>query len=126
MSIVNNDSQNHRQHEEGPWKFSCRFLKEEKLKLEETNWFTQGKMLSCDPVSSVGTGKLRLQKSQSSAGSNGLSCKDRLYSTDVAMACHGHHQLNEHELQQTPRDSEGQGSLVCYSSWGHKELDTTQ
>ena len=41
------------------------------------------------------------------------------------MACHGHHQLNEHELQQTPGDSEGQGSLVCYSSWGHKELDTT-
>ena len=23
-------------------------------------------------------------------------------------------------------DSEGQGSLVCYSSWGHKESDTTQ
>ena len=21
-------------------------------------------------------------------------------------------------------DSEGQGSLVCYSSWGHKESDT--
>ena len=24
------------------------------------------------------------------------------------------------------RDSEGQGSLVCYSPWGHKELDTTE
>ena len=23
-------------------------------------------------------------------------------------------------------DSEGQGSLVCYSPWGRKELDTTQ
>ena len=22
-------------------------------------------------------------------------------------------------------DSEGQGSLTCYSSWGHKESDTT-
>ena len=24
-----------------------------------------------------------------------------------------------------PGDSEGQGSLVCCSPWGHKELDTT-
>ena len=23
-------------------------------------------------------------------------------------------------------DSEGQGSLVCYSPWGHKESDTTE
>ena len=30
-----------------------------------------------------------------------------------------------HEFEQTPEDSEGQGSLVCCSSWGHKELDTT-
>jgi len=34
-----------------------------------------------------------------------------------------HHQLNGHEFEQTPRDSEGQGSLVCYSPWGHKESD---
>ena len=26
-----------------------------------------------------------------------------------------HHQLNEHEFEQTPGDSEGQGSLVCYN-----------
>ena len=31
-----------------------------------------------------------------------------------------HHQLNGHEIDQTPRDSEGQGSLLCYSSWGQK------
>ena len=24
-----------------------------------------------------------------------------------------HHRLNGHEFEQTPRDSEGQGSLVC-------------
>ena len=36
-----------------------------------------------------------------------------------------HHQLKEHELEQTVGDSEGQGSLVCYSPWGHKESDTT-
>ena len=36
-----------------------------------------------------------------------------------------HHQLNGHEFEQTPGDSGGQGSLVCCSSWGCKELDTT-
>ena len=36
-----------------------------------------------------------------------------------------HHWLNGHEFEQTPRDSEGQGSLVCCSPWGCKELDTT-
>jgi len=29
------------------------------------------------------------------------------------------------EFDQTLGDSEGQGSLVCCSPWGHKELDTT-
>ena len=29
-----------------------------------------------------------------------------------------HHCLYEHELEQTQRDSEGQGSLVCCSSLG--------
>ena len=37
-----------------------------------------------------------------------------------------HHQLNGHESQETPGDSEGQGSLVCCSPWGRKESDTTQ
>ena len=37
-----------------------------------------------------------------------------------------HHQLNGHEFEQTPRDSEGQGNLVCCSTWGHKESDTTE
>ena len=36
-----------------------------------------------------------------------------------------HHQLNGHEFEQTPGDGGGQRSLVSYSPWGHKELDTT-
>ena len=36
-----------------------------------------------------------------------------------------YHWLNRHEFEQTPGDSEGQGSLVCYSSWGYKESDMT-
>ena len=38
----------------------------------------------------------------------------------------GHHQLDRHEFEQTPGDSEGQGSLMCYSPWSHKELDMTE
>ena len=37
-----------------------------------------------------------------------------------------HHWLNRHEFEQTPGDSEGQGSLAYCSSWGRKESDTTQ
>ena len=33
---------------------------------------------------------------------------------------------NEHEFEQTPADSEGQGSLACCSSRGRKESDTTE
>ena len=36
-----------------------------------------------------------------------------------------HDQLSEHEFEQTPADSEGQRSLVCYSPWGRQESDTT-
>ena len=31
-----------------------------------------------------------------------------------------HHRLNGREFEQTSRDSEGQGSLVCCSPWGHR------
>ena len=31
-----------------------------------------------------------------------------------------HHRLNGHESEQTPGDSEGQGSLACCSPWGHR------
>ena len=32
-----------------------------------------------------------------------------------------HHRLDGHEFKQSPRDTEGQGSLACCSPWGHKE-----
>ena len=37
-----------------------------------------------------------------------------------------HHQLDGHEFGRTLRVCDGQGGLVCCSSWGHKELDTTE
>ena len=36
-----------------------------------------------------------------------------------------HHRLNQHESEQTPGDSERQGSLVCCSPQGFKESDMT-
>ena len=33
--------------------------------------------------------------------------------------------LNRHEFEQTLGNSEGQGSLACFSSWGHKKSNTT-
>ena len=35
-----------------------------------------------------------------------------------------HHRLSGHGFEQTPGD--GQGSLACCSSWGHKESDMTE
>ena len=37
-----------------------------------------------------------------------------------------HHQFNGHEFEQTPGDSEKQGSLACCSSGDPKESDMTQ
>ena len=36
-----------------------------------------------------------------------------------------HHGRNGHEFEQALGVGDGQGSLVCCSPWGHKELDTT-
>ena len=35
------------------------------------------------------------------------------------------HRLNGHESEQTPGDSEKQGSLACCSPWNYKESDMT-
>ena len=45
--------------------------------------------------------------------------KQKGLTEDEMVRCY--HWLNGHEFEQTPGDSEGQGSLDCYSSWGLKE-----
>ena len=37
-----------------------------------------------------------------------------------------HHRLNGHEFEQVPGDSEGQGSLACYSPWDSIESDMAE
>ena len=43
---------------------------------------------------------------------------------DEMVGCH--HQLDRHEFEQALGVGDGQGSLVCYSPWIHKELDMTE
>ena len=37
-----------------------------------------------------------------------------------------HHQLNGHEFEQAAGDGKEQGTLVCCSPWGCKQLDMTK
>ena len=37
-----------------------------------------------------------------------------------------HQRLNGHEFEWTPGVGNGQGSLVCFSPWGHKKSDMTE
>ena len=37
-----------------------------------------------------------------------------------------HHRLDGHEFEQAPGVGDGQGSLVCCSTWGCKESDMTE
>ena len=37
-----------------------------------------------------------------------------------------HHRLNGHEFEQAPGVGDGQRSLACCNTWGHKDSDTTE
>ena len=37
-----------------------------------------------------------------------------------------HYRLDRHEFEQAPGVDDGQGSLACCISWGHKESDMTE
>ena len=37
-----------------------------------------------------------------------------------------HHRFDGHEFEYALGVGDGQGSLGCYSPWGHKELDITE
>ena len=50
----------------------------------------------------------------------GKDCSQELKGATEDEMVGWHHQFNEYEFEQTPGDSEGQGSLACYSLWGHR------
>ena len=51
--------------------------------------------------------------------------EEEMWATEEEMI-RQHHQINGHEFEQTPGDSEGQESLACCNPWGCKELDMTE
>ena len=65
------------------------------------------------------------QKIEIRDGDAGKDCGQKQKSMEEDEMVKQHHQLNGHESEKTPGDSDGQGSLACYSPWGHKEADTT-
>ena len=48
------------------------------------------------------------------------------FSVTVILFALERQRLSGQELEQTPGDSEGQGSLTCHSPWGRKESDMTE
>ena len=56
----------------------------------------------------------------------GKDCKQKEKKATEDEMVEWHHQLKGCEFEQIPEDSEGQGSLACYSPWGCKESDTTE
>ena len=53
-----------------------------------------------------------------------VSRKEKVMTADEMVR--QHHKLNGCEFQQTPGNTEGQGSLECCNPWGHQESDTIQ
>ena len=79
--------------------------------------------------------KLKLQYFWPPSGKNWLIGKDSDAGKDWGQEEKGmtedemvrwHHWLNGHEFEQAPVVSDGQGGLVCCSSWGRKESDMTE
>ena len=56
----------------------------------------------------------------------GTDCRPEEKGTTEDKMVGWHHWLNGHEFKQAPGVSDGQGSLVCCSPWGHKESDMTE
>ena len=46
--------------------------------------------------------------------------------TTVDEMARWHHQIDVREFEWTPGVVDGQGGLVCFNSWGRKELDMTE
>ena len=66
--------------------------------------------------------KSRLTGKDSNAGKDGGQ-EEKGVTEDKVVGWH--YRLNRREFEQTLGENEGQGSLVCCSVWGHKELVMT-
>ena len=101
-----------------PW--TARRLKQSILKEINPQYSLEGLMLEA-AILWPPDGKSWLIQKNPHAGKDWRQ-KNKVAEDEMVGWCH---QLNGHELEQTLRDGEGEESLACYSSWGHKESDTT-
>ena len=90
----------------------------------QKNWCFQTVVLEKAVESPLGTseGKSRLFGKDPDAGKD-WGQGEKGITEDKIVAWF--HWLNRHEFEQTLRDSEGQGTLECCSSWDLKESNTT-
>ena len=90
--------------------------------LKETNWIFIGKTEAEAPVIWPLDVMSQLIGKDPDAGKDWKQ-KEKRAAEDEMVGLN--HWLNGHESEQTLGDSEGQGSLACFSPCGHKELNMT-
>ena len=87
------------------------------------SWIFIGRTDAEAPMLWPPVAKSRLIEKHPDAGKNWRQEEKKM--TEDKMV--GWHQwLDGHEFEQAPGVGDGQGSLVCYSPWGRKELDMTE
>ena len=67
--------------------------------------------------------KSRLTRKDPDAGKNWRQEEEEVTEDEIVGQ---YHRLKGQKFEQTPRDGEGQGRLVCFSPWDSKESDTTE
>ena len=71
-------------------------------------------------------GKLKRPSTDHHQWSSSMIIISSLRNSSVCNNKNKHPQLYGHEFEQAPGVGNRQGSLVCFSPWGHKESDTTK
>ena len=87
------------------------------------SWIFIGRTESEAPILWSPDAKSRLIGEDPDAGKD---CRQEENGVTEVETFRWHHQLNGHEFEQTPGDSEVKGSLVSCSPWGCKQSDTTE
>ena len=93
------------------------------LKEISPEYSLEGQMLTLKPILWPPDVKNWLIRKDPDAGKDWR--QEEKGTTENEMVGWNHH-LDGREFKQAPWVGDGQGSLVCCSPWGHKELDTTE
>ena len=103
-----------------PW--TARRPKQSILKEINPEYSLEGLMLKLTPILWSPDAKSWLIEKDPDAGKD-WGQEEKGVTEDEVVGLH--HWFNRYEFEKTQGDSKGQGSLMCCSSWGHKESATT-